>query len=973
LLPSFSLTKVNSAVLLFFIATAISIISTTYVNALFLTSYPGTWLPYFFIGQGLVEFFAAYFIAPVLIKNPLKISLYLQTVIAICMLVFFFLLNFNLFWLPLVFSLFLLTIRSLALIITWSSIHSAFDLIEFKGISSLLSLIGTISSIVSSFILVALIKKFGTHSLPIALFILVVITCLFIYKLKPLLVINKKLKRSGSPLKYPIYKKLLISTCLMFFAYTLIDYCLKLKLREQYSAAEIGIFIGLFIGSTSVITLFVNLFCIKPLINYFGPTSLLMTVPIYWVLTSIAVIFFPSLWVVAMMAAGRYIFQTSAYDLGRELVLNILPGQIKLLGQFLLKSMAPSLMTCVGAIVLFILQKYFNIPAFSVLIMILSGLSFFYMWKMPADYLNTLKEEIQLKRFNLNEELVHADIHTANHLIVEALEENNPDVIRFGFGLLLHQPSSQLSTEIFRHLRSPFADIRISAIKALSHAPTTASIEMLLQCFAGEEDPEVKWTLFDVLANLHVVEALSLARKHLNDSAAEVCAGAIRVMLVEGNIDDILLAVDKLKKLLQNAEPAMRKSAARVIGCLRVGDLSAELLALIADADATVSANAIEAASSMINGALATAIVQRVTQLGVYHSAEKALSQLGKDAIPILMESIQAINTQELSGVNELVRLLASLSAVEAEASLAILGAEKNVFICNAAAKESAYRARHVVPSDEFREQAYALAFAEANKINLLRHAQKNHPDIVANEFNSRKLMAKKRFLYWVAVYTNAAEIINLMPTILFGERMEQAKAIELMTTTIRNPLLSELTIDIIIRRFAQVKNKKVIDEKIYLDRWLMTVIDFVQQSYAGGDMNDNMQKVFVLRAVELFKQLPGETLLVIANEAEKQDMQADQIIFSEGDAPTGLYIVVSGQVDIVKNGKVIAELKENSFFGELALIDNSTRTATAVAKTEGVLLFLEKEIFDRIADDLPEVLRAVVQVVMRYLRVYLH
>ena len=73
-----------------------------------------------------------------------------------------------------------------------------------------------------------------------------------------------------------------------------------------------------------------------------------------------------------------------------------------------------------------------------------------------------------------------------------------------------------------------------------------------------------------------------------------------------------------------------------------------------------------------------------------------------------------------------------------------------------------------------------------------------------------------------------------------------------------------------------------------------------------------------------------------------------------------------------MKNKQTIASLKENDIFGELALLDNSTRTATAIAKSEGTLLFLDKETFDRITDDLPDVLRSVIQMLMRYLRQYI-
>jgi CRP-like cAMP-binding protein len=57
----------------------------------------------------------------------------------------------------------------------------------------------------------------------------------------------------------------------------------------------------------------------------------------------------------------------------------------------------------------------------------------------------------------------------------------------------------------------------------------------------------------------------------------------------------------------------------------------------------------------------------------------------------------------------------------------------------------------------------------------------------------------------------------------------------------------------------------------------------------------------------------------------------------------------------------VVNTFGKNDFFGELALLDNVGRSTSAIAKTEGVLLFLDKETFDCITIDLPELLKAVV------------
>jgi CRP-like cAMP-binding protein len=123
------------------------------------------------------------------------------------------------------------------------------------------------------------------------------------------------------------------------------------------------------------------------------------------------------------------------------------------------------------------------------------------------------------------------------------------------------------------------------------------------------------------------------------------------------------------------------------------------------------------------------------------------------------------------------------------------------------------------------------------------------------------------------------------------------------------------------------------------------------------------------LRKTALFENLPGEILLTIAEESETRELVEGQKIFSQGDYPDGLYTVASGKVIIKRDGHVISELKEYGFFGEIGILDDSPRGGDAIAETDATLLFIEKEVFNSITEDLPEVLRAVTKTVIGYLK----
>jgi CRP/FNR family transcriptional regulator, cyclic AMP receptor protein len=75
------------------------------------------------------------------------------------------------------------------------------------------------------------------------------------------------------------------------------------------------------------------------------------------------------------------------------------------------------------------------------------------------------------------------------------------------------------------------------------------------------------------------------------------------------------------------------------------------------------------------------------------------------------------------------------------------------------------------------------------------------------------------------------------------------------------------------------------------------------------------------------------------------------KIIFSEGDPATEMYIIIKGEVEISKRtsletSKTLIVLKEGDIFGEMAIIEKKTRSATAIAVVSTKLLALDETLF---------------------------
>jgi len=79
--------------------------------------------------------------------------------------------------------------------------------------------------------------------------------------------------------------------------------------------------------------------------------------------------------------------------------------------------------------------------------------------------------------------------------------------------------------------------------------------------------------------------------------------------------------------------------------------------------------------------------------------------------------------------------------------------------------------------------------------------------------------------------------------------------------------------------------------------------------------------------------------------------LEADEVLFDEGDEGDAAYIIVRGEVEISKGSgtlypKILAAVGRGEIFGEMALFDNRPRMARAVAKCETELICISHEEF---------------------------
>ena len=108
---------------------------------------------------------------------------------------------------------------------------------------------------------------------------------------------------------------------------------------------------------------------------------------------------------------------------------------------------------------------------------------------------------------------------------------------------------------------------------------------------------------------------------------------------------------------------------------------------------------------------------------------------------------------------------------------------------------------------------------------------------------------------------------------------------------------------------------------------------------------------------------------LLTGNGIATRSAKAGEVIFKEGDKADQLFAIKSGEIAIQLGNRTLAELSANSIFGEMALIDDAPRSATAVAKTDVELVPISEKQFLFLVSQTPFFALKVMRVLARRLR----
>lgn len=129
------------------------------------------------------------------------------------------------------------------------------------------------------------------------------------------------------------------------------------------------------------------------------------------------------------------------------------------------------------------------------------------------------------------------------------------------------------------------------------------------------------------------------------------------------------------------------------------------------------------------------------------------------------------------------------------------------------------------------------------------------------------------------------------------------------------------------------------------------------------------IEKVFILKSINLFSQISEDDLLALAKSVKELEFKVGDEVIKEGEIGTSMYVIVEGEVNVIAGGKKITTLKEKEVFGELAALDPEPRSATIKVTKELLAFKIENTVIYDLINIYPNVAKAIISILCQRIR----
>ncbi|MFD2932464.1 cyclic nucleotide-binding domain-containing protein [Spirosoma flavum] len=667
----------------------------------------------------------------------------------------------------------------------------------------------------------------------------------------------------------------------------------------------------------------------------------------------------------------------------------LLPAQ-RLKGHTLAKGLYEPIGLGVAGLLIFVLHTTLNAGGALVWISLLIGA----VWLLRQTYKRYLYElnDAIGRRFLERDQLAMPTV--AQTSLVRQLQSNRPDDVLTAISWLDSHDSTELARQIPALLIHTNAKIRWRALSAIARMNQTVPVRQLTHIALADDEPSLRQQAAYLLGRRINAEPAELAPL-LNHTDLNIRQGAIKGIL-ELNPRNVA-AQTALTQLAKDTDPVHQQIALSLIETLHLNNFAPLVNEQLTSPYTNVKRAAISAAGHLVNADLTHYLLQNLTHKTIGRAVTQALKARGAETIPALSQ-VQRSTKDRLV----LERIAAICGAIHTPGSHQLLNrlAQQD----DLTVRGAALRALRRFPNEPADDTLFrTIMHEEVLLAQRLLHGSLTDDDLTSTLDYELSVLVQRLFDVLMQLY-DSETIAGARLGVGHPARERRANALEMLDNLI--PRTTYQTLQVLVDDLPRSEKNRILDVELgplddtepirtfilrkgesIFSAWTVHVVllslpiadalaakQALQSRFASlspllmphdahsTDQISAYDRVLLLAQTSLFSQTPENVLASITPIMKEEEHGAGDAIFHKGDLGTGMYVIYTGEVAIIDSDTELARFGRGDFFGELALLDTETRSATAEAITDVRLLRIDQDDFYDLMEERGEVLRSIVR-----------
>ena len=781
--------------------------------------------------------------------------------------------------------------------------------------------------------------------------------------------------------------QLLLVLVAAFACFRLVEFQFQIKAASVMRNEKLASFFGGFYTYVGIAQMGIQFLIVGFILRKLGPIKGLLILPFLLLISSVASAFYSHVLIVWASINFVRVSLSETLDMpARELLFLPLPKRLRLRTQALFSGALIPLGSGIGGLLILCLVTIVSkLSTFNYITMGITAAYVLFIVLLNPQYRTMLTKSLSSHEFSPADLSYLQQNQEVDETIDKLLASDNTEQLALTLGLLKHRPVGRHIERIRRLVAFNNEYVAMKAIGFISRHGNQEDINAIQRALCDKR-LRVRSRAVIAYARIFRENALQYLRQCIHESNIEVRSSALVGMIRYGGFQGALVAYPELKRYLRSSRAVDKITAIRVMAQTKDKSTRTVLKQLLDDPSLAVQKAVIRTGKVLRIAELVSPLLDRLNDPRLQMVVMSTLAAMPVETSKNIINRIHRVEENDINGYCRM--LMQTGNSDTAPDMLDIIAGKYSLTVkvaCGHVLRSIVNRTATEICLPDQAYPAVEKHFDELIFVNRARLECGQCSDFIDQFFWDRYLLLTDLILSLLHATHHVRHIDQIERNLVNPSKHLRANALELLEINLPSSIGRRCRqfFDSLVTQETPVSNRLSPETRRKLlqnDRWLKTITLYYTKHFEKKqeevDMNANERSLLdlitttsFLKGVKLFREVPSEYLIKLADLSETKEYYEGETLVKEGDPGDALFLIEKGEVSVRKGTNEITKMGSGECIGEMALLDGEPRSATCVVIEDSVILKINESDFSMIIESQPQIGKALLSTLARRLR----